>query len=123
MKKDMKSKKADKLRGFLCRSADRQYFFRTYNEDGTFTDYNLFHPDLEIQILDSDAYIYKKNGEYCIDCGPQTPGLENEDDYSQQLQYFSKKSEKCDEFFCMTILIPSEIPKKGTNYVISTKSY
>jgi hypothetical protein len=42
------------------------------------TDYALLHSDLEIQILDPDAYIYEKSGEYCIDHSPQTLGLEIE---------------------------------------------
>jgi hypothetical protein len=78
--KHMKIQQANNLKGFLCRSIDKQYFFRTYNPDGTFTDYELYHSDLEIQILDSDAYIYEKNGEYYIDHSPQTLGLEKETD-------------------------------------------
>ncbi len=72
----MKPEKLENLKGFLCRSFDKQYFFRTYDNDGNFTDYNLCHSDLEIQISDSDAYVYERNGELCIDHSPQTLGIE-----------------------------------------------
>lgn len=74
----MKPQKINNLKGILCRSFDSRYFFRTYNEDGTFTDYELRHSDLEIEISDSDAYIYERNGELCIDHSPRTLGLEEE---------------------------------------------
>lgn len=85
----MKIKKVKKLKGFLCKSIGDRFFFRTYNKDRTFTDYKLCHTDLEIQILDSDAYIYEKNGEFYIDHGPKTLGLENEVDF-QNLQSSKK---------------------------------
>jgi len=69
---------AKDLKGFLCRSTDNRYFFRTYDENGAITDYALLHSDLEIQILDSDAYIYERKGGYCIDHSPQTLGLDIE---------------------------------------------
>ncbi len=75
----MKPQKIEKLKGILCRSVEGRYFFRTYNEDGTFTDYELYHTDLEIEISDSDAYIYERNGELHIDHSPRTLGLEGED--------------------------------------------
>ena len=74
----MKPEKIEALKGFLCRSFDDKYFFRTYNEDGTFNDYKLCHSDLEIQILDTDAYIYNRKGELCIDHSPKTLGIEAE---------------------------------------------
>ena len=72
----MKPQKVKKLRGFLCKSINDRFFFRTYSEDGTYTDYKICHSDLEIQILDSDAYIYKKKGNFCIDHSPKTLGIE-----------------------------------------------
>ena len=74
----MKPERIENLKGFLCRSFDDKYFFRTYNEDGTFSDYKLCHSDLEIQILDTDAYIYNRNEEFCIDHSPKTLGIETE---------------------------------------------
>ncbi len=78
MKRKMNPKKVENLKGFLCRSSGDKYFFRTYNEDGTFSDYKLRHSDLEIQILDTEAYIYNRKGELCIDHSPKTLGLETE---------------------------------------------
>ncbi len=78
MERKMKPERIENLKGFLCRSFDDKYFFRTYNEDGTFSDYKLCHSDLEIQILDRDAYIYNRNGEFCIDHSPKTLGIEKE---------------------------------------------
>jgi hypothetical protein len=78
MESKMKPERIKNLKGFLCRSFDDKYFFRTYNEDGTFSDYKLCHSDLEIQILDTDAYIYNRNGEFCIDHSPKTLGIETE---------------------------------------------
>ena len=76
--KKMKIEKIKDLKGFLCRSYDDKFFFRTYTEDGTFNDYEICHSDLEIQIMDTDAYIYNRSGNLCIDYGPKTLGLEEE---------------------------------------------
>ena len=35
------------------------YKFRVYKEDDTFTDYDIQHPDLEVQIIDEDASFYE----------------------------------------------------------------
>ncbi len=72
----MKIQKIDKLKGILCKSTGNSFFLRVYNDDKSFTDYNINHCDLEIQILDSDAYIYEKEGEFYIDHSPQTLGID-----------------------------------------------
>ena len=74
----MKPEKIKNLKGFLCRSFDGKFFFRAYAEDGTFNDYEICHSDLEIQIMDTDAYIYNRNGILCIDYSPKTLGIEKE---------------------------------------------
>ena len=74
----MEPERIENLKGFLCTSFDGKYFFRTYNEDGTYSDYQLCHADLKIQILDTDAYVYNRNGELCIDYSPKTLGIETE---------------------------------------------
>ena len=74
----MMSEKIKNLRGFLCKSFEGKFFFRTYNEDGSYIDYEICHSDLEIQILDKDAYIYTRDGNYCIDYSPKTLGTEKE---------------------------------------------
>ena len=70
--------KIQNLRGFLCKSFEDNFFFRTYKEDGSFVDYEICHSDLEIQILDKDAYIYNKDGKSFIDYSPKTLGTEKE---------------------------------------------
>ncbi len=78
----MRIQKNDNLKGILCKSTDNSFFLRVYNDDKTFTDYNIYHSDMEIQILDSDAYIYEEEGEFYIDHSPQTLGIDTE-----QLRY------------------------------------
>ena len=74
----MMPKKIQNLRGFLCKSFEDNFFFRTYKEDGSFVDYEICHSDLEIQILDKDAYIYTRDGKSYIDYSPKTLGTEKE---------------------------------------------
>ena len=74
----MMSEKIQNLRGFLCKSFEDNFFFRTYKEDGSFFDYEIRHSDLEIQILDKDAHIYTRDGKYFIDYSPKTLGTEKE---------------------------------------------
>ena len=76
----MKPTKIEKLKGILCKSIDGEFFLRTYNEDGTFNDYGIRHNDLEIQILDDDAYIYEKDGDLYINYSPKTLGIEIKDE-------------------------------------------
>ena len=40
-------------------STSTGYKFRVYKEDDTFTDYDIQHPDLEVQIIDEDASFYE----------------------------------------------------------------
>ncbi|MFV9646149.1 MAG: hypothetical protein ACNYWU_10030 [Desulfobacterales bacterium] len=72
----MKPKKIQNLKGFLCKSLEGKFFFRTYKEDGSFNDYEIYHSDLEIEILDTDAYIYDRKGDLYIDHSPKTLGKE-----------------------------------------------
>jgi hypothetical protein len=73
--KKMKPEKITNQRGFLCRSMDGKTFFRTYNADGSFRDFDIAHHDLEIEIVDSDAYIYRTGETLVIDHGPDTLGI------------------------------------------------
>lgn len=45
------------LAGHLQWSGEN-YYFRVYNENGSFKDYNIMHCDLEVTINDSDAFLY-----------------------------------------------------------------
>ena len=58
-------------RGFLIWCVDR-YQFRVYHDQG-FTDYDIRHADLEIEIVDPDSAFYDGN---ILDYSPETLGLE-----------------------------------------------
>jgi len=54
------------------------WVFRVYHDDGEFTDYDIFHSDLQVTINDADAYFYKReNNEPYLDHSPQTLGIKN----------------------------------------------
>lgn len=69
-------------RGFLVRSVgadgDSRYFFRVYGSDHSFRDYELFHSDLEIKIVDEEATFYdtEDGHEARLDHSPRTLGHE-----------------------------------------------
>jgi hypothetical protein len=73
----MKPKKIKDMRGILCRSIDGRVFFRVRNPNGSFRDFEIANWDLEIQIVDSDAYIYRRKGKSIIDYGPATLGIDS----------------------------------------------
>jgi len=53
--KPLKERSARGTRGFIMSDPGSSAYFRVYNEDGSFTDYDLFHSDLEVMITDEDA--------------------------------------------------------------------
>jgi len=57
------------LKGILIRVGDR-HVFRVYREDYTFLDYDILHHDLEIQILESDATLYRSEFGSYLDYAP-----------------------------------------------------
>ena len=65
---------AEGVKGFIMHGVDMDggafYFFRVYNKDFTFVDYDITHHDLEVQILENDAMLYRSEfGDY-IDYPP-----------------------------------------------------
>ena len=61
----------------ILRSMDGSYFFRTYHDDKTFTDYRLRHYDLSVTIAkDEMASFYKLEDENILDYSPEVLGLE-----------------------------------------------
>ena len=51
--------------------------FRVYNKDHSFTDYDLHHGDLEVIIVDEDAFFYPNDkGGGTLDYSPGTQGLD-----------------------------------------------
>jgi hypothetical protein len=50
--------------------------FRVYHKAGDFTDYKLLSSDLEVKIVDEDAFFYPNDkGEGTLDYGPDTLGI------------------------------------------------
>jgi hypothetical protein len=53
------NKSAEGVTGHLINIAGTEkYVFRVYKNNHSFTDYELFHSDLEIKIVDKDAHLY-----------------------------------------------------------------
>jgi len=78
----MKPTSANGVTGCLLPMFGEQtWVFRVYNEDGTFTDYDIHHSDLSVTITDEDAYFYERaSGEPYLDHSPATLGKEITDD-------------------------------------------
>lgn len=65
------------VRGVLCRSINGEYFFRVTADDGSFTDYELFHDDLEVTISETElASFYCVGDRRILDHSPTVLGLE-----------------------------------------------
>ena len=73
---NQKVRSARGTRGFLLRSLDGAYFFRIYEQDGSFRDYKLSHSDLEIEIVDDEATFYEDDEQPRLDHSPRTLGIE-----------------------------------------------
>ena len=54
-----KSKSAKGQRGFLIRGMDGQIWFRQYDENHDFVDYDITHYDCEIEIVDNSAELIR----------------------------------------------------------------
>jgi hypothetical protein len=70
------AKSADGVEGCLIRSIDGEYYFRVYDADHNFVDYDLMHSDLSITITDPDAYFYREHGRDVLDHAPATLGID-----------------------------------------------
>lgn len=74
-------KSADKVRGMLLYNGHNNYYLRVNQGDGTFKDYDILHSDLEIQVLDVDAYLYELgDGSLVLDHSPETLGIQYDED-------------------------------------------
>ena len=65
---------ANGVEGFLIRGHDGQYYFRVYDADHDFVDYDVMHSDLCVTITDPDAYFYRGDGGDRLDHAPATLG-------------------------------------------------
>jgi len=73
-------KPAKNTKGYLLYSPFRKkdpYFFRIYNEDGSFTDYDLNIEELEIEIISEFASFYEEGENKRIDWSSETLGKKN----------------------------------------------
>jgi hypothetical protein len=75
----MTPKSAKGLRGHIIDSFDGTYYFRVYDKDHNFTDYDLRHCDLTVVIDDEDAFLYKDDVGATLDHSPMTLGKTNEE--------------------------------------------
>lgn len=72
---------ANGARGFLCKSAvDGSYFFRVHETNEAFTDYELWHDDLEVTISpDAMASFYRIGEDHILDHSPEVLGLQQDE--------------------------------------------
>ena len=70
------AKSATGAEGCLIRGHDGEYYFRVYNANHDFVDYDLMHSDLSITITDPDAFFYNDEFPARLDHAPATLGLE-----------------------------------------------
>ena len=71
----MKAQKIQSLKGMLCRDINGRVFIRTTAPNGSTTDYDVAHCDLQIEVKDDDAYIYQRGEKLVIDYSPSTLGI------------------------------------------------
>jgi hypothetical protein len=70
------AKSATGVEGCLIRGHDGEYYFRVYDADHNFVDYDLMHSDLSITITDPDAFFYREDDRDILDHSPATLGVE-----------------------------------------------
>jgi hypothetical protein len=70
------AKSATGVEGCLIRGIDGEYYFRVYDADHNFVDYDLMHSDLSITVTDPDAFFYNDEFTARLDHSPATLGLE-----------------------------------------------
>ena len=70
------AKSATGAEGCLIRGIDGTYYFRVYDADYNFQDYDLMHSDLSITVTDPDAFFYNDEFTARLDHSPATLGLE-----------------------------------------------
>lgn len=77
--KKTKVKSADGVTGCLIRSAmdkSSTFVFRVYKKK-QFTDYEISHWDMNVKIVEPDAFFYDDGERQWIDYDPETFGLKN----------------------------------------------
>ena len=70
------SKPAQGQRGLLIRGMDGQIWFRQYDANHDFVDYDILHYDCEIEILDSSAELVQTESGDFLDYTKESMGIE-----------------------------------------------
>lgn len=77
--KKISEKAAVGTTGFIMRSGvDSSYFFRVYDQDGGFKDYDILHYDMEIKIVDDSAVLVEHDAGNYIDYSATVLGYPDE---------------------------------------------
>jgi len=66
--------KAKGIKGIIIGGLDGTYYFRVYDADCNFVDYDLIHSDLQVIIDDEDAVLYDDVHGQRLDHSPETLG-------------------------------------------------
>ena len=67
---------AQGVRGFLIRSAlNDQIFFRVYDQDHNFVDYEITNYDCEVEIVDPDAALIRNDAGDFLDYTAESMGI------------------------------------------------
>ena len=69
-------KSANGVTGQLITIFDGTVYFRVYDADHNFVDYELAHSDLTVTIDDADAFFYEDEFNDRLDHAPATLGIE-----------------------------------------------
>ena len=68
---------AEEVKGTLIRSGS-DYYFRVYQNDGEFTDYDIIHDELSVTIdADALASFYTDGKNFVLDHSPNVLGLKS----------------------------------------------
>ena len=73
----MTARSAKGLRGHIIDTFDGNYYFRVYDADHNFTDYDLRHCDLAVIIDDDDAFLYEDEFDASLNHAPATLGIKD----------------------------------------------
>jgi len=71
----MEIRPANGVTGVLCRAFGGGFFFRVYDADHGFVDYDIRHNDLQVTIDDADSAFYEKDGVLTLDHSPSALGI------------------------------------------------
>ena len=79
LNKNLENQSANGVRGCLLFDVTGKAFFRVYDKDHNFKDYEIFHHDLFVTIDDKDAFFYESKDRRILDHSPKTLGYEDAD--------------------------------------------